>query len=165
MIDDNFFRFWFNFVFPNRSFIEEDELDYVLEKKIKPTIDIFTSRVFEEVCRSFVKRSLLKGLQFNKVGRWWSKDAEIDIVAVNEDDNVILFGEVKWSNKRVGIDILADLKRKAALVDRGTDERKERKEYYVLFSRKGFTPDLERVAEKEGVYLMAANDIDMPETS
>jgi uncharacterized protein len=164
-IDDNFFRFWFNFVFPNRSFIEEDELDYVLEKKIKPTIDIFTSRTFEEVCRSFVKRGMVKGLRFNKVGRWWSRDGEIDIVAANDDDNAILFGEVKWSNKRVGVDLLADLKRKAALVGWGIGDRKERKEYYALFSRKGFTPDMERVAKKEGVYLVAVNDMDIPETN
>jgi AAA+ ATPase superfamily predicted ATPase len=163
-IDDNFFRFWFNFVFPNRSFMEEDELDYVLEKKIKPTIDIFISRTFEEVCSSFVKRGLAKGLRFNKVGRWWSKDAEIDIVAANDDDNAILFGEVKWSNKRVGVDILADLKRKAALVDWGTGDRNKRKEYYALFSRKGFTPEMERVAKKEAVYLVTVNDMDLPET-
>jgi uncharacterized protein len=101
---------------------KEDELDCVLEKKIRPAIDIFTFRTFEEVCRSFVKRDLVRGLGFIKVGRWWSKDAEIDIVATNDDDNddnAVLFGEVKWSSKRVGLDILVDLKRKAALVDLG----------------------------------------------
>ncbi len=98
-IDDNFFRFWFNFIFPNRSFIEEDEIDYMLEKKVKPAMDMFTSQVYEEVCRTFVKKGRLKGLKFDKVGRWRSKDAEIDIVATNDDDNAILFGEVKWSRK------------------------------------------------------------------
>ena len=43
MIDDNFFRFWFNFVFPNKSYIEEGEIEYVIKNKIKSRLDIFTS--------------------------------------------------------------------------------------------------------------------------
>jgi AAA+ ATPase superfamily predicted ATPase len=155
-IDDNFFRFWFNFIFPNRSFIEEEELDYVLEKKIKPAMDMFTSRAYEEICRAFVKRGFLEGLRFDKVGRWWSREAEIDIVATNDDDDAILFGEVKWSSRKVGTDILEELKKKATLVDWGTGRRKEQ---YVLFSRKGFTQDMIKTGKKEGVYLVAVNDM------
>lgn len=151
MIDDNYFKFWFNFVFPNKSFIEEEEIDYVIGNKIKPQIDIFTSQTFEEVCRSYVRKGLIEGLKFNKIGRWWSKDAEIDIVAINEDENSILFGEAKWSTKKVGIDVLNDLKRKSKMVDWG---RKNRKEYYTLFSRKGFTEGAKNSAEKEGVNLI-----------
>ena len=43
MINDNFFRFWFNFVFPNKSYIEEGEIEYVIKNKIKSRLDIFTS--------------------------------------------------------------------------------------------------------------------------
>ncbi|HKZ15906.1 MAG TPA: ATP-binding protein [Geobacteraceae bacterium] len=160
IIDDNFFRFWFSFVFPNRSFIEEGSTKYVIENKIRARIDIFTSLAFEEVCRSFVKRGLLKGLQFNKTGRWWAKDAEIDVVAVNEDENTILFCEAKWSNKMMGVDILADLKKKATMVAWGG---KNRKEYYALFSRRGFTPEVKRLAEQERTFLMAVNDMIQPE--
>ena len=162
IIDDNFFRFWFSFVFPNRSFIEEGSTKYVIENKIRARIDIFTSLAFEEVCRSFVKRGLLKGLQFNKTGRWWAKDAEIDVVAVNEDENTILFCEAKWSNKMMGVDILSDLKKKATMVAWGG---KNRKEYYALFSRRGFTPEVKRLAEREGTFLMAVNDMILPDES
>ncbi len=37
LLDDNFFRFWFSFIFPNKSFIEERELDYLIEKKDQTT--------------------------------------------------------------------------------------------------------------------------------
>jgi len=53
--------------------------------------------------------------------------------------------------KKVGTDILADLRRKAELVEWG---RKNRKEYYALFSRKGFTEELVREAGKSGVFLV-----------
>lgn len=153
---DNFFRFWFSFVFPNKSFIEEREIDYLVEKKIKPRQDIFTSLTFEEVCRSYVKKGYLDDLKFNQVGRWWTKDAEIDIVGLNEDDNTILFGEVKWSVNKVGVDILADLRRKATLVEWGKEERKE---CFALFSRSGFTEELARMAANEGICLRSLKDI------
>ncbi|MFH1076883.1 MAG: ATP-binding protein [Pseudomonadota bacterium] len=156
VLGDNFFRFWFSFIFPNKSFIEERELDYLIENKIKPRLEIFTSQTFEAVCRSYVKKGFLDVLKFNQVGRWWTKDAEIDIVGLNEDDNSILFGEVKWSVNKVGIDILADLKRKAALLDWG---KKGRKECFALFSRGGFTEKLMQTAANEGIYLRALKDI------
>lgn len=155
-LDDNFFRFWFNFVFPNKSFIEERELDYLVEKKIRPRLDIFTSPTFEEVCRSYVKKVRLDDLRFEQVGRWWTKDAEIDIVGLSEDDNAILFGEVKWSTNKVGVDVLSNLRRKAAMVDWGT---RNRKEYFALFSRSGFTDEVLRTAEREGVYLRTLDEL------
>lgn len=48
----------------------------------------------------------------DKVGRWWDKNEEIDIVALNEDEKKALFGEVKWSNRLVGMDVYENLKRK-----------------------------------------------------
>ncbi|MEW6328062.1 MAG: ATP-binding protein [Thermodesulfobacteriota bacterium] len=150
-IDDNFFRFWFNFVFPNKSFIQEGEIEYVIEKKIRPRIDIFTSLTFEEVCRSFVRKEGVNGLRFNMVGWWWSKDTEIDVVAINEDANSILFGEAKWSTKKVGMNVLEDLRRKASRVAWG---KKGRNEYLALFSRTGFTDKIIRAAQKEKIFLV-----------
>ena len=156
VIDDNFFRFWFAFVLPNRGFIEERELDYLVEKKIKPRLDIFTSQTFEAVCCSYVKKGYLDGLRFNQAGRYWTKDAEIDVIGLNEEENLILFGEVKWSINQVGIDILIDLKRKAGLVVWGGEGRKE---CFALFSRSGFTQELTHIAANEGIYLRTLTDI------
>ncbi len=150
MLDDSFFRFWFKFVFPNKSFIEEDETGYVINNKIKPEMDIFVSWTYEEVCRSFVRKGLLNGMRFNKVGRWWTKDGELDIVGINEDENAILFGEAKWSAKKIGMDILNDLKRKASMVDWGGEDRKE---YYVLFGKRGFTEEVREIAQREKIFL------------
>ena len=72
------------------------------------------------------------------------------------DDNIILFAEVKWSVNPVGLDILADLKRKAILVEWG---KKERMEHFALFSRSGFTNEMRSIAETEGVYLCSLGDV------
>ncbi len=150
ILNDNYFRFWFKYVFPNKSFIEEGDTDYVIRKKIIPDLDIFVSQTYEEVCRSNVRRGLLKDKKFNRVGRWWTKDTEIDVVGINEDVNSIIFGEAKWSLKPVGINILEELRAKAEKVQWG-DSRTSK--YFALFSRKGFTADLIKIAAKEKVLL------------
>lgn len=150
MLDDNYFRFWFKFVFPNKSFIEEGEIDYIIKNKIRPELDIFVSQPYEEVCRSYIRKGFLKRLKFNKVGRWRAKDTEIDVVGINEDENAILFAEVKWSEKPVGVNILTELKTKAEKVQWGNSKTSK---HFALFSRKGFTNDMLKVAEKEKVVL------------
>jgi len=151
LLEDHFFRFWFNYVYPNRSFIEEGQSDYVLDKKIMPSLDRFISWSFEEVCRAQVRKGAPQGIKYNRVGRWWSREREIDIVGLAEDDNTAVFGECKWSINPVGTDILNDLEKKAVLVDW---RKGERKEYFILFSRSGFTKELEkRAGEREDLLL------------
>jgi AAA+ ATPase superfamily predicted ATPase len=156
---DPFFRFWFQFVYPNRSFIEEGQIDFVMERKIKPAFDRFISIAFEDVCRGLVRSSAWKGCRFERIGRWWSKDGEIDVVATNEAENTILCGEAKWSINKAGTDILENLKRKAALVPWG---KAGRKEILVLFSRSGFTDDLKKRAREEGVILWEPEESSTP---
>ena len=93
----------------------------------------------------------MKGMKFNRVGRWWIKDAEIDVVGINEDDNAILFGEVKWSEKPVGVNMLSELKSKAEKVQWGNSRTSS---HFALFSRKGFTNDMLKMAEKEKIVLL-----------
>jgi AAA+ ATPase superfamily predicted ATPase len=153
LLEDHFFRFWFHYVYPNRSFLEEGQSDYVLDRKIMPSLDQFVAWSYEEVCRSRVRKGLPQGIQCNRVGRWWSKEGEIDIVGLDEDENTAVFGEVKWSVNPVGTDILDDLEKKARLVDW---RRGERKEAFVLFSRSGFTANLEKLAKGRGDLLLFA---------
>jgi AAA+ ATPase superfamily predicted ATPase len=154
LLEDHFFRFWFHYVYSNRSFIEEGQIDYVLDRKIRPSLDRFISWSFEEVCRSQVRKGLPQGIQCNQVGRWWSRESEIDIVGLAEDERAIVFGEAKWSVNPVGTDILHNLERKAKLVDWRIGERKE---YFVLFSRSGFTVNLEKIAGERGDLLLWKN--------
>jgi AAA+ ATPase superfamily predicted ATPase len=51
-------------------------------------------------------------LQCNRIGRWWSNDNAIDIVALDDDTGTVWFGECKWSNKKAGGEIYTDLVKK-----------------------------------------------------
>jgi AAA+ ATPase superfamily predicted ATPase len=148
-LQDQFFRFWFRYVLPNKRNIEEGTSDYVL-RKIKNDFSAVVADNFETVCQETVRGHQDKLFLFDKIGRWWDKNEEIDLVAVNDEEKKILFGEAKWSKKPVGVDIYDNLKRKSLLVDWNKEERTE---YFCLFSKSGFTDSLLKRAEKEKIAL------------
>ena len=81
-----------------------------------------------------------------KIGRHWDKDVEMDVVALNETEKKILFGECKWTNQKMDVRILNELKRNAATVDWHLGKRKE---YFILFSKSGFAADVIALAKKD----------------
>jgi len=121
-IADNFVAFWFRYIYPNLSAIEEGLLDV---KEIRQDYPSYLGFVFEKVARQFLielnKRDKLP-FKFSKIGRWWHKDKEIDLVALNEREKKALFVEVKWSDlKGKEVErILRNLERIAELT--GLDE-------------------------------------------
>lgn len=148
-LQDQFIRFWFRYVLPNKRNIEEGTTDYVL-KKIKKDFSAIIADNFETVSQEMIKGHVEKLFLFEKIGRWWDKNEEIDLVAVHDEEKKILLGEAKWSKKPVGVDIYENLKRKSRLVDWNRDERVE---YFCLFSKSGFTDNLLKRAKKEKITL------------
>lgn len=148
-ITDEFFQFWFKFIFPRRGELEMERIDNVLIS-IKDGMPQHLSSVYEKVALEVFWRHIDRFFPFSSIGRWWDKNDEIDIVGINKDLNSILFAEVKWSEKLVGIDIYEALKLKTQKVKWG---KKGRKEFFCLFSKKGFTDAMVKVAKKDGVSL------------
>lgn len=152
VIKDNFISFWFKFVYPDRSLIESGQLKYVEEKIERNFIDNHVSYVFEDICRERVWKLLSEGISFNRAGRWWgSRDVEIDVVAYDSMGSDIVFGECKYSKNQKGLEVLRALQDKAKHVKWKSDSRNE---YYVIYSKKGFTDELIQYTKKhENVFL------------
>ncbi|NJE42032.1 ATP-binding protein [Thermococcus sp. GR6] len=117
-VADNFLAFWFHFVYPNLSRIEEGTFEV---SEIKEDYPHYLGWVFEKVARQFLVGLNRRGelpFKFTKIGRWWHKNEEIDLVALNEQEKKALFIEVKWKelNEREVRGILKDLERKAELI-------------------------------------------------
>ena len=151
-IADNFFKFWFRFVFLNRSLLEEGQTALVL-KKIQADFSHFLAAAYEEILPDILKRALQdkqSAFYFPHAGRWWQANQEIDLVAMNPEEKTILFGEAKWTTKPVGINIYEDLAAKSELVEW---QRKGRKAYFALFSKSGFTPAMMKLAKERDVFL------------
>ncbi|WP_297092163.1 ATP-binding protein [Thermococcus sp.] len=110
-IRDNFFNFWFRFVYPNLADLELGLVGEVW-KKIERELNAYYGKMFERLVREMLRLRILD-LGQRKVARWWHKGEEIDAVAELEDG--LLFVEVKWSElkKREAERVLEDLKAKA----------------------------------------------------
>ena len=157
-LKDHYLRFWFRYVLPNRSQLERGGAQIILDNQVLPEIDPFTSLAFEEVCQQFFWQKGLSGkLPFlpTRIGNWWSANQEIDLVVLGEAAAILV--ECKWASKPVGMDILADLERKANLVK---PQLENRKIYLALCSRSGFTSQLVQDAkQRPDVMLMDLTDI------
>ncbi|MBM4270542.1 MAG: ATP-binding protein [Deltaproteobacteria bacterium] len=149
-LHDRFFTFWFRYIFPYRGRLEIGQTDFVMNA-IEKTFPQYLSGVYEEICRELCLALQKDGMiNFETIGRWWSKNEEIDLVALDETDRCLYLGECKWSEKPVGTDIYEDLARKAALIDWRAGRRKER---FLLFSKSGFTEQMHERAVKDNVIL------------
>jgi len=141
-IKDNFFRFWFSYLLPYKSQLEMGNRNYAMVK-IKENFSGFVAKVYEDLAVAYT----LKNYPLLKCGRWWSKNDEIDVVGVGED--FMLIGECKYSNKKVGTDILLVLKEKSTKI-----ELKLPIKYYLLFSKSGFTDDLIAISQQENEVVL-----------
>ena len=158
-IDDHFLRFWFRYVHPNQSSLDLGLADAILQQRIKPDLDHFVANAFEEAAIIFTGRLAQAGeLDFfpERIGGWWNRDAEIDVLAINLTEKIALVGECKWTIHPVGASVLDDLKQKAEIL---LKEHQIKKVQFALFSRKGFTADVEAKSKNEGIRLFTADSI------
>jgi hypothetical protein len=151
-LKDHYLRFWFRYLHPNRSQLERGGAQIILNNRVLPQLDQFTGLAFEEVCAQSLWSAGLSGnLPFAplNIGNWWNANEEIDLVVSGEKDAMLV--ECKWSSKLVGSDILAELERKARLVETELSGRKIR---YGLCSRSGFSRQLlQEVKSRKDVTL------------
>lgn len=109
---------WFSLVPKNRTAIELGVINF---EDVKNEVQKVLSVRFEEVAREFMvelNKADKLPFRFTRIGRWWHRGEEIDLVALNERERKALFIEVKWKvlSEREARGILKDLKRKSRLV-------------------------------------------------
>ena len=105
-IDDNFFRFWFRFVF-KRQYLLQVRMYDELRNVVKRDYESFSGHALEGYFR---EKFILEG-RYSRIGGWWDRkgENEIDLVCENEFSNVLDFYEVKRDARRID---LAALERK-----------------------------------------------------
>jgi AAA+ ATPase superfamily predicted ATPase len=164
-VADEFLRFWFRFVEPNRSSIEEAP-GVVFEGTIKPGLPDHVATTFEDICLEVVWESIRRGEfePYSEVGRWWYGEDEIDIVGLAPNDDRLLLAECKWTEQPVGHGLVEDLRAKADCVRWGSDSCDEQ---FALFARSGFVDGVADEVDDDWT-LYSLNDVDRllsPDTS
>lgn len=132
-INEPFFNFWFRFVYPNLSDLEIGLVDEVFSRLVSQ-LNAYYGIMFEQLVMELIKSKEVKipFNNFNWIGKWWHKDREIDIIAINDETKDIVFVECKWHEKADGKKILGELREKAKFVLWNNSKRKE---YYAIFAK------------------------------
>ena len=171
-LTDNYFRFWYAFVFANYSDLEGGDVNGVYDYVIKPKLHEFASLAFETVCREYVKELQKIGslpFRYKRMGRWWGKTTvrrndkkeiqktEIDLLAISDDSSKYLVGECKFKGKPFDygeyLDMVAKFQPQKANADI----------YYYLFSESGFAKNLVAEAKKNNnIKLVDIEEIVFP---
>lgn len=161
-ISDFMFRFWYRYVFRNRTLLETGAQDVVWKKRIEPDYQNYMGVVFEKVCKEYLLRKNSRGelpFLFTAIGRWWGNDpenhrqTEIDLVAKDGSDYLIC--ECKWREEALNLPVLRELRRKADVFNRNRGAT-----WYVLFSKSGFTGAVwEEAAGDEKILLVGLEEL------
>ncbi len=166
-ITDNFFRFWYAFVFTNISELEGGDVDGVYRYSIEPQLHEFAAMPFEDICREYV-RELQKAselpFRYAKMGRWWGRttvrrgeetelaDTEIDLLAVSKQSDKYLVGECKFKGKPFRYSEYLDTITKLS-------DRKDKAEFwYYLFSESGFDEKIVEPARSDSRLVLCGLD-------
>ena len=155
-VADNYFRFWYAFVFPNLSELESGDAAGIWEYVVEPELNGYVALTFEEVCRQYLRqlnRQNLLPLRFTKIGRWWNKTDELDILAVSYRQDAFLLGECKYKN---GLFTYTDLKR---MQSKFRPSKTDAELHYYLFSKGGFSEEVKKAAEEEALHLVTPAEI------
>ena len=123
-IADPFMAFYYQFVVPNRSFIELGRR-LPIEQALNAHFSEYVSMKWEKLCRDAVTGNLVNGVVYGKAKRWWGtvfnedkkpEQVEFDVMAESLDKKYLLVGECKWTTQENGKQLTAEFLRKANLL-------------------------------------------------
>lgn len=123
-IADPFMAFYYQFVVPNRSFIELSRR-LPIEQALTAHFSEYVSMQWEKLCRDAVTGNLVNGVVYGQAKRWWGsvlnedkkpEQVEFDVMAESLDKKSLLVGECKWTTQENGKQLTAELLRKVNLL-------------------------------------------------
>ena len=160
-ITDNFYKFWYRYVFSNQSYYTMLGIDKASDE-IMEEINDYMGPVFETICAQYLVRMAKKGkLPFvpYTIGKWWGNNPaikqqdDVDILALDKKGTKGIFCECKFRNKPMPMEEYDDLVT-------ATKAFTAVKESHLMFiSKSGFTAPVESRAKEEGAILLTLEDL------
>lgn len=129
-----FLRFWFSAVSPYYKGIKEGDFTEMKEKW-ENTKQSFFDQIYEALVIALIKESF-KEDWVAKIGSYWDKNTEIEILGKTKGDKVIV-GSCKYSKSKANKSELSKLQEKCAKVELSPD-------IFVIFSKNGFSSEFKK---------------------
>lgn len=160
-ITDHFYKFWYRYVFSNKSYYSMLGIDKAADEIIGEIND-YMGPVFEDICRQYLVRRAKAGtLPFTPyvIGRWWGNNPvikaqdDVDLLALDRKGERGIFVECKFRNRPMAMDEYDDLVT-ATEAFPGVKEKK-----LMFISKGGFTEAVRRRAEEEGAEVVEVGEM------
>jgi len=102
-ITDNYLSFYFRFLYPNQSLIEQRQFD-LLRKIILRGYEQYSGLILED----YFKNKLSESGKFTSIGSHWNNKGknEIDIIALNALNKTAVIAEVKRNARKINLEYL-----------------------------------------------------------
>jgi AAA+ ATPase superfamily predicted ATPase len=143
-LHDAYHCFYFRFIAPNELLLEQGLIPRLWEM-INAQMRAFVGvTAFEALCREWVLRQAIQGgLPFlpDRVGSYWAKDVQVDVVTIRWEGKQIQLGEAKWGTGAVGRRVIRELieVKTPRVLKVLPDEGAGWGVHYAFFARAGFT--------------------------
>lgn len=148
---NNFFRFWFKFVYKRKSDYNSEKYQS-LKKRFMQEKDSFIGLSFEDVCKEAMELLNNNIVNFDRIGRYWNKQVEIDLLALGKKEVYIV--ECKWQKSPFRLSDIKNLEAKAA------DLFRPSKKKFVVFSKAGFDEEALSFGKQNGWRLFNLKDLE-----
>ena len=162
-IKNNIISFWFSSVWQYNQYFETGQEEKVAEL-VGKSFNKFISFKFEKIIYELISlHQIILPCEFTKIGRQWGKfrgeegknTYELDLVALNEKTNEILFVECKWQDKINAEEIVKELAEKSNYINWNNQNRKES---FAVFA-KSFNRKISEFKGKK-VYCFDLKDVE-----
>ncbi|MCR4832888.1 MAG: hypothetical protein K5900_04880 [Butyrivibrio sp.] len=151
-ICDPMVDFYFTFIYPNISALEQLEPDKFYDMFISASLPLYVSKYFKKICMEYIDDQNEKGnlpFEIEEQGEWIGKLGNIDIIAENEFGYKLL-GNCYWQH----IVTYEDYEWLLAM----SDKAKLKGDYFYLFSSLGFDLKLQnKAASDRSIRLIELN--------
>ncbi len=154
-ISNHFVHFYFTYIYPNLSSLEQMEPLEFYNCYIEPSFKYYVAEYFKSVCRQYIEKWNKWGklpFEIEKTGEWVGKFGTIDVIAQNEEGRTIA-GICNWDNPMMRYDdyewLLFCLKKAKLQAD-----------YIYLFSSNRFDEKLRlEAAVKQNLKLISLDEM------
>lgn len=139
VLRDPYLHFYFRFLQPYLGEIEYGRVASVVDYLYAHLVDFIGTHTFEELAREWVNIKVdLREFDFlpERVGSFWSRQAQVDVVAISWRTKHILLGECKWGRQAQGRKVVDTLIGKA---DKVIPKQGDWKVQYAFFTRNPLT--------------------------
>lgn len=152
-IKDNFINFYYAYVFPNVSRIETGEGRNVYNEEVVPDFDRYMRGAFADVCREYLdimSKYRKLGKNYNEWHYWFGKNGILDVIGMDPEEN-LLVATCIYSDKKTDVDQYEEMKK--LISQAGIKPTK-----LCIFSKSGFTQELQKEAKADSVMTVSLND-------